>query len=402
MIILKSKKIKIIIILILILIMLKDIFIKLIKKFEISNLNGYKVLRISNLTNILNNYIKNDTILIFENNNWHYECTPGYSKYFIELGYKVDIIMHSGNQDTFYFFEPIEKIKIFIYNKLEEINNNSEKLRLLFNNYSYILIQTTDKCRTELYEKLGFFKMNKSIFVLHNILTAKYMGISNYFKQNRLWCLGNFKNALQVNPHYFGNIKLKDKSSKTRFFITSSGGRNYNLLISAANKLKKQNLDFEILVIGWTSIFSSYRIPKNLKENFIFKYKVSYHQLYQAVESCDYILIILDPNNRKDNLYKQFLASGSAQLTYGFSKPDLINKYFAHIYGMNSENSFLYENYNFYNSMYDAINLNNRDYKKKQYNLIKLSNIIYERSLKNLQKTLKTIKGLKINKNFIY
>lgn len=318
-----SKKTKFLLIL-LILVIFKDILINFIKNSEISVLALQKGIKFSNLINLLNISIKNNTILIFEPNNYHYECTPGYSKYFIDIRYNVDIIMHNSYQDTFYLFEPIEKINIYIYNKIKEIIINSEKLRLIFNNYKYILIQTTDIWRMELYEKLGFFKMNNTIFVMHNINIAKVMGISNYYYQNRLWCLGNFKYSLQVNPHYFGNIKLKDKSHKTRFFITSSIGRNYSLLISAADKLKKQNLEFEIIVIGWLTALSSKEIPKNLKKNFKFKYRVTYHKLYQEVESCDYILIILDPNNSNDDIYKQYLASGSAQLTYGFSKPAII------------------------------------------------------------------------------
>lgn len=372
---------------------LKEIF----KKKEFFSYNNLYSLKINNLSNILYYHIKKNTILIFENNNHHYECTPGYSKYFIDLGYNVDIIMHSNNQDTFHLFEPIKKINIFIYNKLAEIMVIAKKLKLLFNKYNFILVQSTDRIRMELYEKLGFFKINNSIFVLHNIKYAKYLGILKFYNQNRLWCLGNFKNALQVNPHYFGKIKIKDKMNKTRFFLTSTIGRNYKNLISVANKLKKNHLKFEILVIGRTRVFSSKNIPKNLKENFIFKYKVSYYELYQAVESCDYILIILDPKNKKDHIYTKFQATGSAQLTYGFSKPSLINKYFAHIYGMNSKNSFLYENSNFYKIMYNAIILNKRNYKKMQYNLIKLSNNIYQSSIKNIKKTLNSIKRIKYN-----
>ena len=380
---------------ILILIITKEVLSILFKRIEFNSMDNFNFIKIKNLSSILNINIKKNTILIFENNNYHYECTPGYSKYFIDIGYNVHIIMKSNNQDTFYLFEPIKKINIFIYNKLEEIMVISKKLKLLFNKYNFILVQSTDEWRKELYEKLGFFKMNNSIFVLHNINYAKNLGILKYYNQKRLWSLGNFKNALQVNPHYFGNIKIKDKKNKVRFFITSTKGRNYNKLISVAYKLKKKHLEFEILVTGYSRVFSSKNIPKNLKKNFVFKYKVSYYELYQLVQSCDYILIILDPKNKKDHIFKKFQATGSIQLAYGFSKPTLINKYFAHMYGMNSKNSFIYENSNFYNVMYNAIILNKRIYKKKQNKLIKLSNNIYKKSIKNIKQTLNSIKRLK-------
>ena len=44
-----------------------------------------------------------------------------------------------------------------------------------------------------------------------------------------------------------------------------------NYLISAAEKLKKRNFEFEIIVIGWSKSFSLENIPENLKNNFIFK-----------------------------------------------------------------------------------------------------------------------------------
>ena len=66
-----------------------------------------------NLTNfVFNHEIKNNSILILETNRYHYECTPGYSKYFIDLGYQVDIIIHSMGINAFSLFTNFEKINI--------------------------------------------------------------------------------------------------------------------------------------------------------------------------------------------------------------------------------------------------------------------------------------------------
>lgn len=87
---------------ILILIMSKKTLKEIFKKKEFFSYNNLYSLKINNLSNILYYHIKKNTILIFENNNHHYECTPGYSKYFIDLGYNVDIIMHSNNRNNGY------------------------------------------------------------------------------------------------------------------------------------------------------------------------------------------------------------------------------------------------------------------------------------------------------------
>ena len=358
--------------------------------FKINNLES-KILKVNNLENIFNCDIKSPTILIFEPNDYHYECTPGFTKYFIDLGYNVDIIMKSKRQDTFCLFEIKEKIRIFNFNNLTQINYYYKNLTLIFNKYNYILVQTTDVSKKNLYEELKFFKMKNTIFVLHNIKFGKYLGISKLYNQNKIWSIANFSNALQVNPHYFGNIKIKNKNNITKFFITSSMGRNYTNLVLSCEKLIKENLKFEIIVIGWCKQFRRKLIPKKIRNNFKFKYQVSYSELYHEVENSDYIIINLDPNNKKEEQYKTLQATGSAQLSYGFSKPVLINKFFANIYGMNSNNSFLFDNSNLYNVMYDAIVLSDEDYKQKQNNLIRLSEKIYKISLAHVNLTLSSI-----------
>ena len=74
-------------------------------------------------------------------------------------------------------------------------------------------------------------------------------------------------------------------------------------------------------------------------------------------------------------------------MAYGFIKPCLINSYFADIYGMNNENSFIY-NDSLYFAMRDAIKISNKEYKKKQYNMKKLSDKIYEISKNNVKATI--------------
>ena len=68
--------------------------------------------------------------------------------------------------------------------------------------------------------------------------------------KNRIWSLGNLKNTLYVNPHYYGDIKIRNKNKRTKFFITSSPFRKYKDLVLAAKKIKNENFDFEVIVIG--------------------------------------------------------------------------------------------------------------------------------------------------------
>ena len=83
----------------------------LIKIFKISNIKEKA------LKNIFNYHVKNNTILIYEPSPFHYECTPGFAKYFIDLGFNVDIIMDKIGISSFSQFESLsQQIKLFIYN----------------------------------------------------------------------------------------------------------------------------------------------------------------------------------------------------------------------------------------------------------------------------------------------
>ena len=345
----------------------------------------------NNVITLLNSNIKNNTALIFEPEFFHHECTPGYTKYFLDLGYNVDIILDTFGSNSFYLFKLLKNIRIFTFYKLSELSDHSKDFQLIFKNYSFIVIETTNPARNETYKDLGFFKMNNTIFILHTIEHILTTGISSFYNQNRIWSLGNLKNALYVNPHYYGDIKIKNKNNRTKFFITSNEERNYKDLILAAEKLKNENLEFEVIVIGRGKGFSKEDLSENLKENFKFKYHVIYKDLYEAVNSSDYIIINLYPNYKNNDLFRRNRLTGSSQLSYGFYKLSLIHKSFAEFYNMTSENSFLFDNSNFYEIMRKAILLNDQEYKEKQKNLIKLADSLYKLSLGNIKKTLNSI-----------
>jgi len=345
----------------------------------------------NNISNLLNCNIKHNTVLIFEPAFYHHECTPGYTKYFLDLQYNVDIILENSGYNTFCLFNSLENIRIFTFHELSQLSVYSKEFQLIFKNYSYILIETTEPFRNKTYKDLGLFKMNNTIFVVHHFEYINDTGISSFYNQNRIWSLGNLKNSLYVNPHYFGKIKIRNKNKKTKFFITSTRERNYKDLILAAEKLKNENLDFEIIVIGKEKTFSKKNLSKNLKNNFIFKYQVIFEDLYIAVYSSDYIIINLYPNYKNNNNFGKNRLTGASQLCLGFYKVPLIHKNFAEFYNMSTENSFLFDDSNFYETMREAILSNGQKYKKKQKNLFKLSNNLYKISLGNIIKTLNSI-----------
>jgi bisphosphoglycerate-dependent phosphoglycerate mutase len=126
----------------------------------------------------------------------------------------------------------------------------------------------------------------------------------DFHNKIRSWTLLNFTNlALEVNPHYFGKIKLRDKNRITRFFIVSTRKRNYDQLISASDTLKNENFQFQVVVTGRVKALNAQRIPNNIKDKFLFNLYLSYYNLLKIIETIDFIIITLDRKNPGDNTY---------------------------------------------------------------------------------------------------
>ena len=240
----------------------------------------------------------------------------------------------------------------------------------------------------DLFENLGLLNMNNSIFVFHHIDYIYKLNFTTILKNFQIWSLGRFPIGIQINPHYFGNIKSNSKNKITRFFITSTVNRKYEFLISAAKILKNEGLKFHITVVGKTFTFSKKQIPFTLNNYFTFKFNIAYSELYKEVCKSDFIIINLDPDNINDITFKKTRVTGSAQLSYGFLKPVLINEDFANFYNFDYENSFIYKNSNFINVMKNAINLQKIGYNEMKRKLSFLSNKIYNTSLHNMKTCL--------------
>ena len=333
------------------------------------------------------NIERKKTILIIELYGFHHECTPGYTKYFIDLGYNVHILMKNVGISAFSLFPKIKNIQLFIFQKLSQIKNNTKNLSMIIKKYAFILLQTTSLNRKKLYNKLGLFKVNNSFFIIHQF-SSKVKTLINYSKQNRIWTLNKISNGLEVNPHFFGYIFKRNKNDKIKFFMTSTIKRNYKYIVQTVERLKEDNFDFEIIISGRTNKFNSESIPKSIINYFVFSFYVPYSKLYLLVESSDYIIIPLDPKDDNDKLYNKIKVTGSIQLAYGFLKPPIIHKEFASFYSLNIRNSLLYNDLNLYNIMRKAIQLNKANYEKMQDNLLSTSKEIYERSLNNIKKAL--------------
>jgi hypothetical protein len=91
--------------------------------------------KINKFEDLFQNNIKNKTILIFEANKYHFECLPGYAKYFVDLGYNIDILIYKFGINSFCLFNEINKIRFFVFENLGPFWTHSKN----FPNITFIL-----------------------------------------------------------------------------------------------------------------------------------------------------------------------------------------------------------------------------------------------------------------------
>ncbi|WP_300716585.1 hypothetical protein, partial [uncultured Brachyspira sp.] len=334
--------------------------------------------------------VRQNSILIVEINNGHGETIPSFINYFYNLNYNIDIIVNYDMVrdkvlDRFNF----ENINLF-YMTFDEIN------KVLQNNiitkYKYLFFNSF--CFYKDNKAFHIFEINKKISmpieriigVEHNIDNLKLL------KKNTITLLPNSSKCKWVNPHYFGEKKLKSKNRDIiKFLLTAreaNSAKNLDLLIDSIRDVIKSGINnFKVI---FTGRIANLNININdIKDNVEFTGYLDYVQLYKYCEDADFILPMLDPNIES---HKRFFedVSGSFQLVYGFGIVPIVHKAFSLRYGLDSDNSLVYNNYDeFIQKFKYAVNMSDWEYKSKAKNILDYSDKLYKESLENIKSILK-------------
>ena len=288
-------------------------------------------------------------------------------------------------------FEPKEKIRIFLYHNLREINRRLLYFKRKLRKYNYSLLHSTNGTKKKLryFRKLGFFRNPKSLFIVHVVDYLKRMRLTYFIKKKHVYELADYGRLIYVNPNYFGNFNHTfEKNKKVCFYVTSSLYKYYSYLILGAKNLKKKSINFEINVSGHTRELNKNIIPKDLRPYFIIHGFVNYKKLFDLVQKSDFIIINLFPHSTVDQIFKTYRATGSVQLSYGFYKPPIIEEQFAKIYKFNNQTGIIFKKHDLISGMERAAKLTKEEYKKMSKNVKILRENIYNISLNNLKQSL--------------
>ena len=198
-----------------------------------------------------------------------------------------------------------------------------------------------------------------------------------------------------VNPHYFGNVKITPKNDGVTDFIVVGGisprRKNYELLLSTVRRLAASGKKFKVTLVGSGDnvVFDEENAPY-----FDMRGRLSYKEMFTAMEEADFFLCLLDPENPAHERYISTGTSGSFQLIYGFAKPCLIQKKFADAYAFDNGNSLVYgTNGELAETMLKAVDMPAAEYGEIQARLMLKAEDIRRRSLENLKKVLRSIDG---------
>ncbi len=335
---------------------------------------------------------KTDRVLLVEFNDYHAECIPGFYKYLSDIGIDVDVLINEGAykenaldmidcQAVYHCdvelmalmlqYMLMEQYKVVIFNSnaftwkgrwhtvLQEfpfLQDNIDKI--------YVLEHQMEYLNRELLER-------GHVFVLTDKLPLD-------------------KRLIPVNCHWFGNRELLPRNKVTQFISVGAMipmRRNFQMLLAAVTYLVDQGVkNFHIMVIGLGKLDS---IDEKIRPFFSILGRIPYTEMYSEMKKADFFLTLLDPDNPEHDRYVSRGTSGSFQLIYGFSKPCLIEKKFAEVYGFSSENAIVYkENKNLGPAMLQAIDMKEAEYEDVRKNLIAMSDGIYHQSFENLKRTL--------------
>ena len=368
----------------------KKIYLILILIYHLYDNNKKKVRTFNDFLNLSD---QNNSILIASYETFHLECLPGFINYFINLKYKVDILIQFNLIESIGKLKSNEYIRIFPYKDMNEIKSNIKILKNIIMKYKFLLLLTLEKYRIQFYKDLGYYNHSNSLFIIHHIDELYSIGLKRYILENKVFGLIDTGKILYLNPSYFGDFKISfEKHKITKFFITSTKNRNYTYFLKGIYLLKKKSIDFKINIIGRSGKFKNKDIPKELRIYFHFYSNIPYQKMYKIIQESDFIILNLFPSRKEDNIYKYYRATGNAQISYGFCKPVLVEKSFSSIYKFSDKNSIIYNNNDLDLAMMKAAKITNKKYKILVKNLGVLRKKIYRISFNNLKKILNKYK----------
>jgi hypothetical protein len=311
----------------------------------------------------------------------HAEVVPGFTKYLLDLGYRVSILITPERIDEGVFsrFGKNDHVRL---NRLPQKAVRALLLKKGIGNAKGILITTmTGKIDTG---KIPLAPGQRILRVSHDVKEDAAAIDEHTITLHRVDYHG--VKTVVVNPHYFGDIAPAAKNDIVDFITVGAlrgKRRNAAALVEAARRLHDANIrNYKITVVGKGGLG---HLPRAIQPYFNIRGRLDFSELFDHLGRADFYLPLLDPENPDHERYITTGTSGSFQLIYGFRKPPVIAAKFAPLRGLDRRNSLIYEDSSrLADAMATAIRMTPRDYAAMQKELDQYAKKLYRESLANL------------------
>lgn len=361
-------------------------------------------------------------VLILEPHPYHNEVLPGIERYLTLLGYDVVIMIQekAHRDNAFCRYQASPPILVFRPDNVRQVlanQNLKEYDFVFFSSLEYL----HDGIEDNVIQFLG--KMPKTKYGIMGIYhSLDYIGKfkdEKLFDEGRIFSLSEYKfndyPVRMLNPHYFGEHTSEHVPSAKKKFVIVGSKQERQLVESVTERLCRNGYsEFEICIIG--SRDKNTRPFKNLLKKLLYPFfgffgltwshsvpykksrlankfirdtgRVTFKELYNEMETCDFSLILLRPEIEYMKKFMISSTTGAKQLTLGFHKPCIIHRSFAEAYGFSDEDSILYEGDGLYAAMEKALVMENRQYAVMMEKMTLLAEHIEKQSIYNLQEAI--------------
>ncbi|MDR1696706.1 MAG: glycosyltransferase family 4 protein [Rickettsiales bacterium] len=329
-----------------------------------------------------------NSVLLIEANSCHGEVMAGYVKYFRTLGFDVDCLVHRDLKREKMFCR-LDTDGVTVFASTLAIFPWMLKTKYL-NRYKHVLVMSSNVyAKSEyimnLYPEL---KSHPSLFMVEHELSdiPKYGG-ENFIRDNRLIVLGKLNTGIFVNPHLFGDVKITGKNDVPTFITVGAiraFRKNHAELIDAIKSLAATGKKFRVIVVGNGKLND---LPREIKPFMEITGRLNFPDMFEKLESADFFLPLLDPDNPDHERYITTGVTGSTQLIYAFGKVPVLHKKFAKFYRFDDGNAIVYDDC-LESAMLRAIDMTADEYECAQENLTQAARDIEMESLDNLRQIL--------------
>ena len=335
---------------------------------------------------------RNNSVLLVETNGCHGEVVSAYFKYFKDLGYNVDIIMHTFIYNEHHFARhDISDVNIF-HCRTTAMHKMFQSPKM--KDYKAIIVMTPMNYTFETQPVLSLFpelKQYKNLYlIVHNVFDADTY-LSDFNQKHILGVGDKLKKYPRFNPILFGDLKKQNKKHKPTTFITVGGitkqRKNHDLLLKAMEVLLDKGYKFNVVIIGGGKKIKN--ISKKIRPFLKTPGRQVSEKMFRYMENSDFFLTLWDKNVKDHLKYGKNHISGSSQLIYAFNKIPIVQKEFTKFYDFDDKNAIVYEDDNLAAAMERAILMKDAEYGKIYKELDKLSKSVYQESKKNLKSMIK-------------